>query len=92
MEIYPPNSDSSVFYAGLFMRDPRLVAFGEKVRALRKEKGLSQEALSNLAGIDRSYMGQIERGEINLTLTKIYQIADALEISPALLVQHSDGK
>jgi|JI7StandDraft_1071085.scaffolds.fasta_scaffold72099_3 transcriptional regulator with XRE-family HTH domain len=74
------------------MRDPRLVAFGEKVRALRKEKGLSQEALSNLAGIDRSYMGQIERGEINLTLTKIYQIADALEISPALLVQHSDGK
>mgnify|MGYP001627279498 CR=1 FL=1 len=74
------------------MRDPRLVAFGEKVRVLRKEKGLSQEALSNLAGIDRSYMGQIERGEINLTLTKIYQIADALEISPALLVQHSDGK
>lgn len=74
------------------MRDPRLGAFGEKVRALRKKKGLSQEALSNLAGIDRSYMGQIERGEINLTLTKIYQIADALEISPALLVQHSDGQ
>ncbi len=68
------------------MRDQRLVAFGEKVRALRKEKGLSQEALSNLAGIDRSYMGQIERGEINLTLTKIYQIADALSISPEHLL------
>ncbi len=81
MEIYTTNSDSSVFYAGLFMRDPRLVAFGERVRALRKDKGLSQEGLSNLASIDRSYMGQIERGEINLTLTKIYQIADALELT-----------
>lgn len=67
------------------MRDPRLVAFGAKVRALRKEKGLSQEALSNLAGIDRSYMGQIERGEINLTLTKIYQIANALDTTPLRL-------
>lgn len=80
MEIYPSNSDSSVFCAGLSMRDQRLVAFGARVRALRKDKGLSQEGLSNLAGIDRSYMGQIERGEINLTLTKIYQIADALQV------------
>jgi len=85
VEIYPTNSDSSVFYAGLFMRDSRLVAFGARVRTLRKEKGLSQEGLSNLAGIDRSYMGQIERGEINLTLTKIYQIVDALEVAPSVL-------
>lgn len=68
------------------MRDPRLVAFGARVRALRKVKGLSQEGLSNLAGIDRSYMGQIERGEINLTLTKIYQIAGALELDANLLL------
>ena len=67
------------------MRDPRLVAFGARVRALRKVKGLSQEGLSNLAGIDRSYMGQIERGEINLTLTKIYQIADALDTTVSAL-------
>ena len=67
------------------MRDSRLVAFGARVRTLRKEKGLSQEGLSNLAGIDRSYMGQIERGEINLTLTKIYQIVDALEVAPSVL-------
>ncbi|MET4000553.1 helix-turn-helix transcriptional regulator [Marinobacterium sp. MBR-109] len=63
------------------MRDERLVAFGQRVRALRKEKGLSQEALAALADIDRSYMGHIERGEKNITLTKIYQIADALCIS-----------
>lgn len=62
------------------MRDERLVAFGRRVRELRKEKGLSQEALAALADIDRSYMGHIERGEKNITLTKIYQISEALSI------------
>lgn len=68
------------------MRDPRLVAFGQRVRAIRKQKGLSQEGLAALADIDRSYMGHIERGEKNITLTKIYQIADALGVSPAQLI------
>lgn len=62
------------------MKDPRLVAFGERVRQIRKQKGLSQEALADLAGIDRSYMGHIERGDQNITLTKIHQIADALGV------------
>lgn len=57
-----------------------LVAFGKKVRSMRKQKGLSQEALAALAGIDRSYMGHIERGEKNITLTKIYQISNALKV------------
>lgn len=68
------------------MRDQRLVNFGNRIRAIRKEKNLSQEELAALANIDRSYMGHIERGEKNVTLTKIYQIADALEISPAALL------
>ncbi len=68
------------------MKDPRLIAFGEKVRQIRKEKGLSQEALADLAGIDRSYMGHIERGDQNITLTKIHQIADALEIPVVNLI------
>ncbi|WP_283787044.1 helix-turn-helix domain-containing protein [Bermanella sp. WJH001] len=68
------------------MKDPRLVAFGERVRQIRKEKGLSQEALADLAGIDRSYMGHIERGDQNITLTKIFQIAKALETSPHNLI------
>ncbi|MEQ5675615.1 helix-turn-helix domain-containing protein [Providencia stuartii] len=68
------------------MKDPRLVAFGEKVRKKRQEKGLSQEALADLAGIDRSYMGHIERGDQNITLTKIHQIADALEIPVVNLI------
>lgn len=62
-------------------RDP-LAQFGKRIRAIRKEVGLTQEALADAAGIDRSYMGAIERGEVNLTLTKIYQIAKALRVSP----------
>ncbi|MDH0450852.1 helix-turn-helix transcriptional regulator [Shewanella sp. GD04112] len=68
------------------MKDPRLVAFGERVRQIRKEKGLSQEALADLAGIDRSYMGHIERGDQNITLTKIYQISEALMVSVSDLI------
>ncbi|EMD0829380.1 helix-turn-helix transcriptional regulator [Morganella morganii] len=68
------------------MKDPRLVAFGGRVRQIRKEKGLSQEALADLAGIDRSYMGHIERGDQNITLTKIYQISEALRVSVSDLI------
>lgn len=57
-----------------------IVAFGQRVREVRKAKGISQEKLAELAGIDRSYMGNIERGEKNVTLKKVYEICDALDI------------
>lgn len=60
--------------------DERMVAFGKRVREVRKSKGISQERLAEMAGIDRSYMGNIERGEKNITLKKAYEICDALEI------------
>ncbi|MBF4366292.1 XRE family transcriptional regulator, partial [Vibrio anguillarum] len=44
------------------------------------------EALADLAGIDRSYMGHIERGDQNITLTKIYQISEALRVSVSDLI------
>ena len=69
------------------MKDQRLVDFGNRVREIRKEKGLSQEALASLADIDRSYMGHIERGEKNITLTKIYQISAALNVDLIVLFQ-----
>ena len=56
------------------------VSFGLKVREQRKLKKLSQEKLALLCNIDRSYMGRIERGEVNITLEKIYEIAQALVI------------
>ncbi|MGP5231767.1 helix-turn-helix domain-containing protein [Psychrobacter celer] len=60
--------------------DERMIAFGKRVREMRKSKGISQERLAEMAGIDRSYMGNIERGEKNITLKKAYEICDALEI------------
>lgn len=46
--------------------EPALVAFGSAVRELRLSRNLSQEALADLAGLDRSYTGGIERGEHNV--------------------------
>lgn len=60
--------------------DERMIAFGKRVREVRKSKGISQERLAEMAGIDRSYMGNIERGEKNVTLKKVYEICDALDI------------
>ena len=61
-------------------------AFGRRMRALREERGLSQEALADLAGIHRTYVGSVERGERNVALDNINAIADALGVSPARLV------
>lgn len=60
--------------------DERMITFGKRVREVRKSKGISQERLAEMAGIDRSYMGNIERGEKNITLKKVYEICDALNI------------
>jgi len=64
----------------MILKDSRLVSFGLKVREIRKQQGISQEKLAELSDTDRSYMGRIERGEKNVTLTKMYQIANALKI------------
>lgn len=52
--------------------------FGHNVRSVRKDKGISQDKLALTADIDRSYVGRIERGEVNITLEKVYQIATVL--------------
>lgn len=62
---------------------PELVAFGEAVRRRRKELGYSQEAFGDFCGIDRSYMGGIERGEHNLALINIFKIIDGLGVRPS---------
>lgn len=64
-----------------------LKAFGRKVREKRGEKGLSQEALADAAGLDRSYLGSVERGERNLALQNIVKIAAALDMTASDLLK-----
>ncbi|MBD2457900.1 helix-turn-helix transcriptional regulator [Nostoc sp. FACHB-87] len=64
-----------------------LMLFGERVRALRQTCGLSQEALALAAGLDRTYIGGVERGERNISLINIQKIAHALDVSAAELLQ-----
>jgi len=58
-----------------------LIIFGERVREIRKEKGLSQEELAYKADLHRTYIGMIERAEKNITLINIEKIANALEVN-----------
>ena len=54
--------------------------FGQRIQELRKERGMTQEDLAGEVGVDRSYMGFLERGEKNATLDKIGKIAKAFRI------------
>lgn len=61
-------------------------ALGANIRAQRKARRLSQDALALACSIDRSYMGRIERGEVNITVEKLYRIASVLACEPAELL------
>jgi transcriptional regulator with XRE-family HTH domain len=67
-------------------------AFGATVRALRTERGIAQEALAYRAGIERSHMGKIERGEHMPTLALIITIARALECSSADVMAETERR
>lgn len=64
-----------------------LTEFGRRVRARRKEMGVSQEALGHVAGLDRTYIGGIERGERNISLANVVRLAHALEVDPGSLLR-----
>jgi transcriptional regulator with XRE-family HTH domain len=61
-------------------------AFGQVVRATRLDQGISQEALAHLAGVERSHMGKVERGEHLPNLGLIFKLATALNTAPSDLV------
>ena len=52
--------------------------FGEKIKSLRKEKGLSQEKLAHLSKLDRTYIPSIESGKRNISITVLEKISNAL--------------
>lgn len=69
------------------MEDKILVKFGQRIRELRHALGLSQEELAERAGVHRTYVGMIERGEKNITLKSLAKIAKALGISMDFLMK-----
>ena len=60
-----------------------LVALGATIRSLRIKTGLSQEAFADEVGIDRSYLGGIERGEHNVAIMNVIKITAILKITPS---------
>lgn len=68
------------------------VAFGKRVRELRQARGWSQEEFAHICGLDRSYVGGVERGERNISLENISLIAEALETTLSKLFAFDTSK
>ncbi|MBE8971343.1 helix-turn-helix transcriptional regulator [Nostocales cyanobacterium LEGE 12452] len=62
-------------------------AFGQHIRKLREERNLSQEELYDLAGLSKNQIGNIERGEINTTISTAYAISKAFNVPLSELFQ-----
>ena len=63
--------------------------FGKTVREIRKTLNISQEKLASIAGVNRSHMGEIERGQKSPSLITVERIAIALSCSPSILVSNN---
>ncbi len=63
------------------------VLVGQRIKELRREAGFSQEAFADQAQINRSHIGEIERGEMNLTLSVLMKVSQALGVKVSKLVQ-----
>lgn len=67
--------------------EPDLIALGRKIRALRTEHGWSQEGFADKCGLDRTYIGGIERGERNLAVLNLLRIARTLRVGVGALFE-----
>lgn len=71
-------------------RDPllgsQLQAIGKNLRSLRRERSLSQEDLADKAGLHRTYIGSLERGERNVAIGNLFALASALDVTVTELI------
>ena len=86
-----------IFHLRLSLEEKRMITpadkkvlkkFGENLRKLRKEKGLSLREMSYACSIDNSKIAKIEKGMINITFTTLLQLASALEAHPSSLLEY----
>ncbi len=66
--------------------DDLLREFGDRLRTARRQAGLSQEALAHEAGLHRTYIGSVERGERNIALLNILTLATVLDADASTLL------
>ena len=64
--------------------------FGLAVRQLRESRGWSQEQLAEHAALNRSYIGDVERGQVSASLITVHKLADALRLRPTQLIAHCE--
>lgn len=68
-------------------KHPALVKLGLRVRQFRERSGISQEELAHRAGLDRTYVGGVERGERNLGTLNLLRLSAALNVSASALLK-----
>jgi transcriptional regulator with XRE-family HTH domain len=89
--LYPSRiNDAAVpSYSNRHRKQPALVALGEAIRRLRDTAEVSQEELAFRAGMDRGYLGGIERGESNATILNVVKIAGAMNLTASQLLDQA---
>jgi len=71
----------------------KLLNLGKRIKKMRAERSISQEKFADLAGVHRTYVGMIERGEKNITVISASKIASALGITVSALFEgYEDGQ
>ena len=63
-----------------------LIKFGDNLKSIREAKGISQRSLASSCNVDHSHISKIERGEKNITILTVLELANALEIKPKKLL------
>ncbi len=66
--------------------------FGQVLRKVREDSGMSQEYLASECGLDRTYISLIERGQRNPTLKTVFVLSEALEVAPSTLIRKMERK